>query len=183
MNPVIEAIRKRRSIRKYQDRPVPKDVIDAILYSSVLSPSAMNRQPWRFIVIENKGKIQELSRKVKKQMGVLGYALRFGEIIKSKEDTVFYGTPLLIIVCAEKDDKWSHINCGIIAQSMFLAAYSMGLGSCFIGFANTLNNDPETLKDLKVPDGYEIIAPLVFGYPAEQKSEPKREPKIVNWIK
>jgi nitroreductase len=143
----------------------------------------MNRRPWRFTVIEDRDKIQELSRKVKKQMGVLGYALRFGEIIQSRDDTVFHGAPLLIIISADKEDKWSQINCGITAQTMFLAAYSIGLGSCYIGFVNTLNNDPESLKDLKIPEGYEIVAPLVFGYSAEQKPEPKREPKVTSWIK
>ena len=100
MNKVIEAIRTRRSIRKYADRPVPKEAIETILNTAVFSPSAMNRQPWRFIVIEDKDRIKELSRRVKKQMGVLGYALRFGEIIQSKDDTVFYGAPLLVIIYA-----------------------------------------------------------------------------------
>lgn len=183
MNPVIEAITKRRSIRKYLDKPVPKEIIDTILNTVVMSPSAMNRQPWRFIVIENKEKIQELSAIVKKQMGLLGYALRFTEIIQSKKDTIFYNAPLLIIIAAEKDDKWNKINCGIIAQSMFLTAYSLGLGSCYIGFANTLNNDPDTLRELKVPENHEIISPIIFGYPADTKEPPKREPKVINWIK
>ncbi len=58
MNPVIEAITKRRSIRKYLDDPVPREIIDTILNTAVMSPSAMNSQPWRFIEIENKEKIQ-----------------------------------------------------------------------------------------------------------------------------
>lgn len=183
MNEVLNAIYGRRSIRKYENKPVPEDVVETILKAAAYSPSAMNRQPWRFIVIEDREKIKELSGKVKKQMGLLGYALKFSEIIRSHEDTVFYEAPLLILVCTGKDDKWGHINCGIVAQTMFLAAYSLGLGSCYIGFANTLNNDIETLKELKVPEGYEIVAALIFGYPAENKETPQRNPKIINWIK
>jgi nitroreductase len=182
INPIIEAITRRRSIRKYLDKPVSREIIDTLLNTAVMSPSAMNRQPWRFIVIENRQRIRELSEKVKKQMNLLGYAHRLAEIIQSKNDTIFHGAPLLIIITAEKDDKWSRINCGIIAQSMFLAAYSLGLGSCYIGFANTLNNDSTTLKELKVPENHEIIAALIFGYPAETKEQPKRGPRVINWI-
>lgn len=183
MNPVIDAITKRRSIRRYLDKPVPREIIELLLNTAVMSPSAMNKQPWRFIVIENKERIRELSEKVKKQMGLLGYGLRFAEIIQGKRDTIFHNAPLLIIIAADRNYKWSKIDCGIIAQSMFLAAYSLGLGSCYIGFANTLNNDKETLKELKVPENHEIISPLIFGYPAETKEAEKREPRVVNWIR
>ena len=181
-NPVIDAIYARRSIRSYLDKPVPKDQVKKLLSAGVMSPSAMNRQPWRFVVIQNKEKIKELSRHVKKQMGLLGYGLRFAEIVKSQEDTVFYSAPLLILVCAEKNDQWSRINCGILAQTMFLAAHSLGLGSCYIGFANSLNSDAAVLADLSVPKDQDIIGALIFGYPSEKKEAPVREPRVIKWI-
>ena len=181
-NPVIDAIYNRRSIRSYQDKSVPKETIKTLLSAAVMAPSAMNRQPWRFVVIENKDKIKELSRHVKKQMGLLGYGLRFAEIVKSQDDTVFYGAPLLILVSAEKEDQWSRINCGILAQTLFLTAYSLGLGSCYIGFANSLNNDAEVLSDLGIPKEHDIIGALIFGYPSEKKETPQREPKVLKWI-
>ncbi len=181
-NSVIDAIYSRRSIRSYQDKPVPKETIKTLLSAAVMAPSAMNRQPWRFVVIESKDKIRELSRQVKKQMGLLGYGLRFTEIVKSQDDKVFYGAPLLILVSAEKEDQWSRINCGILAQTMFLAAYSLGLGSCYIGFANSLNNDPSILSDLGIPREHDIIGALVFGYPSEKKEIPAREPKVLKWV-
>lgn len=181
-NPVIDAIYKRRSIRSYKDKPVSKEDIKTLLSAAVMAPSAMNRQPWRFVVVESRDKIRELSRKVKKQMGLLGYGLRFTEIVKSRDDTVFYGAPLLVFVSAEKEDQWSRINCGIVAQTLFLAAYSLGLGSCYIGFANSLNNDNEALSDLGIPRGHEIIGALIFGYSSEEKETPAREPKVLKWI-
>ena len=76
------------------------------------------------------------------------------------------------------------IDCGIVAQTMFLAAHSLGLGSCFIGFAQALNRDRQVLDGLGVPRDHEIIAPLIFGYPAESKEVPKRafEDKVLKWI-
>ncbi|MFZ2456260.1 MAG: nitroreductase family protein [Candidatus Altiarchaeia archaeon] len=181
-NPVIDAIYARRSIRRFLDKPVPREQIKKLLSAAVMSPSAMNRQPWKFVVIENKEKIKELSRHVKKQMGLLGYGLRFTEIVKSKDDTVFYGAPLLILVSAEKNDQWSRINCGILAQTLFLAAHSLGLGSCYIGFANSLNGDASVLADLSIPKDHEIIGALIFGYPSEKKDAPAREPRVIKWI-
>ena len=181
-NPVIDAINARRSIRSYLDKPVPKDNIKKLLSAAAMSPSAMNRQPWRFVVIENKEKIKELSRHVKKQMGLLGYGLRFTEMVKNQEDTVFYSAPLLILVSAEKNDQWSRINCGILAQTMFLAAYSLDMGSCYIGFANALNTDASVLTDLSVPKDHDIIGALIFGYHSEKKDAPVREPRVIKWI-
>lgn len=182
-NPIVRAIKARRSIRKYLDKPVPEGIIQKILDAAAMSPSAINSQHWRFIVVEDRGMILKLSGRVKKQIGLLGYGVRVAEIARSREDGIFHGAPLLIIVSAPKDDKWSEINCGIVAQTMFLAAHSYGLGSCFIGFANTLNDDKEALGELAIPNGYKIIAPLVFGYPGEEKPSPKREPRVVKWVK
>jgi nitroreductase len=63
-----------------------------------------------------------------------------------------------------------------------LAAHSLGLGSCYIGLANTLNAEKTVLADIGVPEGCEIIAALTIGYPDETLHAPSREPKIVKWI-
>ncbi|MFH0859684.1 MAG: nitroreductase family protein [Candidatus Altiarchaeota archaeon] len=180
---VLDAINGRRSIRKYKSKQVPKEIIEKLLDAAVMAPSAVNRQPGNFIIIEDKKKISDLSKAVKKNLGLLGYAIQAREKIQSKEDTIFYGAPLLIIVTAEKEYKWAKIDCGILAQTMFLAAHSMGLGSCYIGFATSLNNDKDVLRELEVPKGHEIIAPLIFGYPDEAKDKPDRRPKIVRWLR
>lgn len=183
MNAVIEAINNRRSIRRYQKKDVPPEITKEILKAAAMSPSAMNSQPWRFIVIEDKTKISELSERTKNQLKQQGYYTRFAEKINSSEDTIFYNAPLLIIVAADGDDIWSKINVGIAAQTMMLAAHSLGLGSCYIGLANTLNKDPTILAEIGVPEGCEIIAAIVFGYSDEQKNPPNREPKIIKWIR
>jgi len=186
-NLVLETIRERRSIRKYEDRPVPREVIEELLSAAVMSPSAMNRQPWEFIVVTDHKVIRELSDRVKRRLGALGYLQRFAEMLSSREDLVFHGAPLLVIVTAPRRSPWQGVNmvlldCAILSQTMFLAAHSLGLGSCFIGFAFCLNEDPETLKMLGVPKDRVIAAPLIFGYPAERKQTPKRKVKIAKWI-
>ena len=181
-NPVLKAIRERRSIRKYGTKPVPKEIIGKLLSAAAMSPSAMDRQEWEFTVVTDRKTISVLSGCVKRQMSIIGYAQRFAERFTSRKDLIFYSAPLLIIVTAPKGNEWAHINCGILAQTMFLAAHSLGLGSCYIGFARTLNKDSEALKLLGIPGSREIVAPLIFGYAAEKKPVPQREPKIAKWI-
>ncbi len=181
-NAVMKAIRERRSIRKYEENPVPKEAIDELLSAATMSPSAMNRQPWDFIVVTDRKMIKELSDRVKKQMRLVGYAQKYAERFTGGEDLVFYSAPLLVLVTAPKDYEWAGLDCGILAQTMFLAAYSLGLGSCFIGFARMLNKDGEALEMLGVPPDREICAPLIFGYPAEKKEAPERKPKIAKRV-
>jgi len=175
-NPVIDNIRSRRSIRKYLQTPVPDAVINELLQAAVYAPSAMDAQGWRFIVVKNPAKIKELSDHVKRLFPpeMLSSPGRIARV-KSAEDTFFYKAPLLILVTANKAaNPWVVVDVGILAQTMFLAAKSLGLGSCFIGLALPLNNDKALLKQLGVPEGHEIVAPLIFGYPAEDKPVPER---------
>lgn len=176
---ITECIKGRRSVRGYLDKPVEKEKIEKLLEAGAMAPSAMNVQPWRFTVITDRKEIRELSDKTKKSVGALGLGLRVAEMVKVKEDVIFYGAPLLIIISANKDSKWAKIDCGLAAQNMFLVAYSMGLGSCYIGFACSLNNDKEVLKELGISKDDEIISPLIFGYPKEWPKPKERTPKVL----
>ena len=84
-----------------------------------------------------------------------------------------------------KNEEWRTVNlldCGLAAQNMFLAAYQAGLGSCFIGFAAFLNQDPKVLTEIGIPEDHELVAPLIFGYPNETPVSKSREPKVLKWI-
>ncbi len=186
-NQVMKAIYERRSIRKYEERAVSRDVIEELLSAAVMSPSAMNKQPWEFVVVTDRNMIKELSDRVKKKLGTIGHLQRFAEKVTSREDLIFYGAPLLIIVTSPKNSNWSGINmslidCAILSQTMSLAGHSLGLGSCFIGFAFTLNDDQDALRMLGIPEDRMIAAPLIFGYPSEKKDPPDRNPKVSKWI-
>ncbi|MFH1126173.1 MAG: nitroreductase family protein [Candidatus Altiarchaeota archaeon] len=181
---VDECIKGRRSVRSYLDKPVEGGKIDAILDAGAMAPSAMNRQPCRFTVVEKKEKIRELSDKTKNNVGLLGVGLKIVESLKVKEDVIFYNAPLLIVISIPKEqDGWSKLDCALAAENMMLKAFSMGLGSCYIGFARSLNNDKEALKDLEVPKDYEIMAPLIFGYPKDWPKPKEKKAKVLKWIK
>lgn len=186
-NQVIKAIYERRSIRKYEEKPVPKEVIEQLLSAAAMSPSAMNKQPWEFVVVTDRKVIKELSDHVKKKLGTIGVFQRFAEKVTSREDLIFYSAPLLIMVTAPKSTQWAGVNmslvdCAILSQTMLLASHSLDLGSCFIGFAYLLNDDQDALKTLGIPEDRMIAAPLIFGYPSERKGIPDRKPKVSKWL-
>ena len=169
-----KAINGRRSVREYQDKEVPESSVKELLSAGAMAPSAMNKQPCHFIVISSQKKMGELSEKVK---SILGMEERLAQRMKSKEDVIFYSAPLLIAIVAEKND-WAAADTSLAAQNMMLRAYDLGLGSCFIGFANSLNRDRETLRSLGMEDSQEIFCPLIFGYPKAWPAPKIREAKI-----
>jgi len=74
------------------------------------------------------------------------------------------------------------LDCCLAAQNMFLTAYQAGLGSCFIGFAAFLNQDPKLLAEIGIPEDHELVAPLIFGYPNETPVPQSREVNVLKWI-
>ena len=97
-------------------------------------------------------------------------------------DSIFYNAPLLIVISGKKGYNYLKADSNLAAQTLFLAAHSFGIGSCYIGLANTLQEDKEARKLMKMPEDHEIISFLIFGYPNEEKPVPKREPKVLAWI-
>jgi len=159
---VFEAIRGRRSIRKYKPKPVPDDLVKKILEAAVWAPSASNIQPWKFIVIKDK-KVLEMVRKISP-----GY---FGD------------APLAILVCSDKERAYrlggelgrnylTIADCAVAVQNMLLAAYASGLGTCIVkSFSSTAIR-----HILEIPDGTEPELLVIVGYPDQSPKPPSRRP-------
>lgn len=173
----VKAILGRRAVREYESKSVPEEVISSILKAGAMAPSAMDEQPCRFIVITNQNVIKELSDKVKAKAGLMGFGERLAKRMKASEDTIFYDAPLLIFIVAEKTE-WSTVDCSLAAQNMMLRAYDLGLGSCFIGFAEVLRDDRATLRSLGVKDSQELYCQLIFGYPRKWPEPKDREATV-----
>jgi nitroreductase len=178
-------IKGRRSVRAYTDESVSKEQVDAVLEAGVWAPTGMGREPWKFIVIEDKKLIKYVSDETKaliKQM-MPPLAKQFS----TDADIVCYNAPVLILVCAEKDEQWDNLNLldsVLAAQNMFLKAYELGLGTCYMGFVGLLSNNPEALKKIGVPDNCKMMVPFIMGHPKAKQSKGKRDaPNIVKWLK
>jgi nitroreductase len=178
-------IKGRRSVRSYRDEPVSKEQIETVLEAGVWAPTGMNRQPWKFIVIEDNKLITYVSEETKilvQQMMPL-----MAEKFQTKADIICYNAPVLILICTEKDKQWGNTNLldSVLAvQNMFLKAYELGLGTCYMGFVQLLSSKPEVLKKIGVPEGYEMMVPFILGHPKTKQGVGKRnKPEILKWIK
>ncbi len=178
-------IKGRRSIRCYTEEPVSKEQIEDVLEAGVWAPTAMHREPCRFIVIENKELIKYVSDETKilvKQM-MPPLAKQFS----TDADVVCYNAPVLILICTEKDQQWANVNMidsVLAAENMFLKAYELGLGTCYMGFVQFLNSKPDILRKIGVPENYEMMVPLIVGHPkAKQETGKRKQPNILKFIK
>ncbi len=159
MNKNLDFIFSRRSIRKFQARQVEKAVVLDILEAAAAVPSAMCRDPWRFLVIENRETLLKLS-----------------EIMPNGKFMV--DAPMMIMVLG--DIKEAHIesesymlqDCSASIQNILLAINALGLGACWCGI-HPREERIEGVKDLfSLPENIIPVGGIVLGYPAEKK-EPR----------
>jgi len=180
-----ECIKGRRSVRCYKNEPVSKEQIEAILEAGEWAPTAMHKEPCRFIVIEDKKLIKYVSDETKLlvQQMMPAIAKRFA----TESDAICYDAPVLILICTEKDERWNTMNLidsVLAAQNMFLKAYELGLGTCYMGFVSFLTNKAEVLRKIGVPENYQMAVPFILGHPKNKQGSDKRnKPNILKWIK
>ncbi len=180
-----DCIKERRSVRLYKEDAVPKEKIESVLEAGVWAATGMGRQPWRFIIVEDKETIKFVSDETKKAVieAMPAIANRF----ETNKDIICYNAPLLIFICTEVEENFKLINLKdsvLAAENMFLKAHELGLGGCYMGWIDLLyQTHPEVLKKAVIPPGYEMQVPLIFGYPKSKAGAGKRnKPNVLKWI-
>ncbi|MGI9533707.1 MAG: nitroreductase family protein [Thermodesulfobacteriota bacterium] len=138
---VFECVSTLSSIRSYYDKEVEMSIIRKVLESGRLAPSAHNDQPWEFILITDKEKLK----------GMGSYCLS-GSFISQ--------VPFAIVILSDKNSKWHEIDTTRAVQNMVLTAWSLKLGSCWIGRLDTNG----LKKFLEIPDKWNVLTVLPFGY-------------------
>jgi len=151
----IDFILNRRSIRKYEKKPIPDNILDQILKTGQNAPSAANKQPIHFIILKDKETKEKLST-------------TFSRFI--------IDAPVVIVGCANTKalltGKWAAIDATIALQNMVIGAWTLGVGSCWIGSFN----EKKVKEYLKIPDKWKVVALIPLGYPAEQPNKKKKKP-------
>lgn len=191
MKDVIEIIKSRRCVREYKEDHIPDADIEFLIDCAGYAPSGLNMQPWGFLVIKNRDVISRLSETCKKSMIPLLEGLKqtsksaeeYLAFLKTEGSDMFYNAPVLIIILGNKNALTAVYDCAMAAQTMMLAAQSIGIGSCWIGAAQKALLNEKLLKELGAPEGYIIVAPLIFGYPTGKTEIPERIKPEVVWVK
>jgi nitroreductase len=156
---MLDLIKTRRSIRKFKEGEVSDELIDRILISGVWAPSGLNNQPWRFAVIKD--------QKVKERIAGLTH---YSKIVCAAN--------ALIIVFLDNGTSYDRTkdvqSIGACIENMLLAIHGLGLGGVWLG--EILRNREAVAHVLEAPAGYELMAVIAFGIPAESPHTHARKP-------
>ncbi|MHA1156398.1 MAG: nitroreductase family protein [Candidatus Heimdallarchaeota archaeon] len=187
-NLVIENIKKRQSIRLFEQKPISKNIINTIIEAGNLAPSTgdmkkveeggkkkiINYQPWRFVVVENPAFKQKLFQTIeplrsnfyqglkKTVPEMYEQAMKLSEMSEEPKDLVFYSAPIIIYVIGPASNS---IGCAMVCENIMLAAVSFGLGSCYVGFGALIKSNTDIVQALELTDKERIYGPIVLGYP------------------
>lgn len=154
-NEIFEAVRTVMAIREYEDKPLPEEVARRIVEAAHLTASASNRQPWHFVLVRDRDRVRKL-----------------GELIRTGRYTS--GAAAAVIVAYEKEaGQYGMSDASRAIQSMILVAWGDRVGSNWTGFGGM----EEVRREFGIPDTYDVLAVLPFGYPKRKViGKKKRKP-------
>jgi nitroreductase len=151
---IVDRINNRRSIRRYEKKEIPAKILNQIFETGRNAPSAANRQPFHFIILTD--------NEIKKKLSSI-----FSRFLKD--------APVVIVGCADVKailtGKWAVVDTTIAMQNMVIAAWTLGVGSCWIGSFN----EDKVKETLNIPDNWKVVALITLGYPAEQPKQRKKK--------
>jgi len=156
-------IARRYACRAFQDTPVPADLLRAVAEAGVRAPSAVNRQPWRLIVLADKQGLDEIGHVGLENLRAAdeaGYAR-----IQSRGGTLLYNAPAMIIVATQPmpGSFPVELDAGIVVSHLALAATSLGLDTCIVAMPGVAFQD-ESLQARYIPAGFTFSIALLLGY-------------------
>jgi len=183
-----EMLKKRRSVRRYQDKSVSLEIIQEMIKESTFAPNAGNEQPWKFIIVNNREMLKRMSDESKKNILARiadnpdDYAKKYKGMLQNESFNVFYNAPCLVIILGPSNFKNLYVDCALAAGYFMMAATSRGLGTCWINLGTEIK-DPGMISELGIPDDCTTVAPIIVGYPEKIPPAPKRrEPEILKII-
>lgn len=183
---VMDAIYHRRAVREFTDEPVDRETVRFVIAAAVQAPSAMNRQPWSFVVVEDQAALERYSSKAKAHLletvpesAPLGH---YRTLLAEPGFHIFYHAPAVIVICATSVEEGTSEDCCLAAENLMLAAHSAGLGTCWIGFARSWLDLAEGRKELGIPAHYVPVAPIAIGHPKGPTPPVPRRHADVLWV-
>ena len=183
---LITAISQRRSVREYSNAGIDQTTIRYLIDAAIAAPNAMNQQPWAFTVVRDQVVLEQISREAKAHLLAStpegSQTDHFRSMLASPDFQIFYHAPVMILISGVGANRWLIEDCALAAENLMLAACGAGLGSCWIGFAQSYLGTSEGKRLLGLPAACTPVAPIIVGHPRELTAPvPRREPDI-RWI-
>jgi len=181
-----EAIHNRRATRQFTNEPVSEETIRQLIEAAIQAPSAVNAQPWFFSIVRDKALLTRISNASKSHLskappaGVPSHHLQ--ELLADPNFDIFYAAPTLMVISSVTGGQWAVEDCSLAAQNLMLTAHEVGLGTCWIGFAQAWLETPEGKSAIRLPESHVPVAPIIIGHPKKPPPPvPRKEPRI-EWI-
>ena len=171
MNSILELVQHRQSDRAYLDKPVETEKIDRILEAARLAPSACNSQPWKFIVVTDTEKRNLIADATASKLLSMNHFTKQAPVqLIVLEDSANFTSS---VGGWATNKHYPHIDLGIVAAHISLAATDEGLGSCIIGWCD----EKKIRKALDIPRNKRVMLVILLGYSAQSLREKKRKTK------
>jgi len=180
---VLECIASRRSIRSYTDEQIPEDTLMELIEMGVKAPTGSALEPWGFVILQDREELEALSAKAKetilKNLDTYAYFKQYKNLLEDPKFNIFNNAPTVLVIYGNTASHWYVYDCSLVAGNIMLAAYSQGIGSCWIGFAEAVLNTKEFKEKHGVPEGYELVCTLGLGYMKGKPQPPKRKKPLI----
>lgn len=183
-NEILDCIHARRSTRNFQERQIEPEQLETLLDAAIWAPSGGNNQTWMFAAIQNKEILLKLNGLVREgfQHWVPddNYPSKLAAKNASQKDifNFYYHAPTLIIALNKPNYDNAMADCSVALENLFLAAHSLGLGSCYINQLHWLRSDPglrDYLFELGIPKESTICSAAAVGYIGKESTPPPRK--------
>lgn len=177
MNAVIKCLSERRSIRKFCDISIEKNKLIEIVGGGIAAPNGHNKQTWKFTVLVNRDKIDNLKRII------------ITELETTKTDTLNgFENPAAVIIVTDRKNNYNAMANGACAIANILnAAWSLGIGGCWINALRTIQDEPvirDMLQQFDIPENHMVVGMVVLGYfdVDDIPKKPRRRTEVVHFV-
>lgn len=175
MNPVMENILTRRSIRSFEERQIPEESLDQILLAGTYAPSGRSLQTWKFTAVQNPQVLVRINAALREALRAVTigpdthpYVAHLKAKAEREDSEFLFHTPTYVIVSNDRENVNALADSAVAMQNMMLAAHSFGIGSCWLNHLPGLTNHPVIrclMEELDIPDRHNIYGTLALGWP------------------
>lgn len=182
---IIESISNKRSVRVYKEEPVSVNTLNELIVLGTKASTGSGMEPWGFVILNDKAEIDMWSERIKthllNNLQDYPYLCQYESWLTNPKFSVFNHAGTLLVIYGNTDSHWFQYDCTLAAGNIMLAAYSRGIGTCWIGFAEYMLNTGEFKNRYHVPANYELVCPMTMGYMKDDAAfnPPKRKAPII----
>jgi nitroreductase/NAD-dependent dihydropyrimidine dehydrogenase PreA subunit len=179
---LLHMMKSRRSIRRYKEKQVPRELMEKLINAAGYGPTAKNQQTIGWMVLEKREAVYNLAQLIIEGMRKAEVMPAMVRAFDEGKDVVFRGAPHLVITHLPADSILPAVDSTIALTYLELASWAFGLGTCWAGFLMmAASNNPMVEKHLGIPEGHRLCGALMLGYPGVhyQRIPPRKQREIL----